>query len=76
MPAVGATAYDAMRVVGDDVYRQVPGAIIADDPSTQVEPNAKDTYGRMPLSWAAENGHEAVVKLLLSNENIEHIEHS
>ena len=25
-------------------------------------------YGRTPLSWAAEEGHEAVVKLLLEKE--------
>jgi hypothetical protein len=25
-------------------------------------PNTKDTYGRMPLSWAAEKGHEAVAR--------------
>ena len=29
------------------------------------ELESKDEYGRTPLSWAAENGHEAVVKLLL-----------
>ena len=28
-------------------------------------PNVKDTYGRTPLSWAAGQGREAVVKLLL-----------
>ena len=28
--------------------------------------DSMDSNGRMPLSWAAENRHEAVVKLLLS----------
>jgi hypothetical protein len=28
-------------------------------------PDPEDSYGRTPLSWAAESGHEAVVKLLL-----------
>ena len=32
-----------------------------------VDPDSKDTaYGRTPLSWAAQHGHEAVVKLLQS----------
>jgi ankyrin repeat protein len=30
-----------------------------------VDVDSKDSYGRTPLSWAAQNGHEGVVKLLL-----------
>jgi ankyrin repeat protein len=29
-----------------------------------VDPDSKDTDGRTPLLWAAENGYEAVVQVL------------
>jgi ankyrin repeat protein len=35
-----------------------------------VDPDSKDNkYGRTPLSWAARNGHEVLVKLLQSQDN-------
>ena len=37
----------------------------------EVEFDAKDHYGRTPLSWAAEGGHETVVKLLLRTGKVE-----
>ncbi|PVH92983.1 hypothetical protein DM02DRAFT_499359, partial [Periconia macrospinosa] len=37
-----------------------------------VNPNSKDTeYGRTPLWWAAEEGHDAVLKLLLAKDGID-----
>ncbi|KAI9781186.1 MAG: hypothetical protein M1839_006294 [Geoglossum umbratile] len=34
-------------------------------------PDLQDSYRRTPLSWAAEKGHEAVVKLLLATEKVD-----
>jgi len=41
-----------------------------------VNPNQADTeYGQRPLSWAAENGHEGIVKILLGEDvNPNHID--
>jgi len=36
----------------------------------RIDLNSKDTEGRTPLSWAAENGHEGVAKLLLDTGKV------
>jgi len=33
--------------------------------------NQRDCVGNTPLSWAARNGHEGVVKLLLEREDVD-----
>jgi ankyrin repeat protein len=35
------------------------------------DPDSDDSYGRTPLSWAAQNGHEGVVRLLLATGQVE-----
>ena len=35
-----------------------------------VNPDSAGIYGRTPLSWAAENGHEGIVKLLLGRKDV------
>ncbi|KAF1817634.1 hypothetical protein P152DRAFT_510823 [Eremomyces bilateralis CBS 781.70] len=36
-----------------------------------IEADSKDSYGRTPLSWAAANGHEAAVRLLVERVDVE-----
>jgi ankyrin repeat protein len=35
------------------------------------DPDVKNTYNRMPLLLAAENGHKEVVKLLLATDSVD-----
>ncbi|TPX14029.1 uncharacterized protein E0L32_000423 [Thyridium curvatum] len=45
-----------------------PLQVILQKSQDDINIDAEDASGRTPLSWAAENGHEAVIKLLLEKD--------
>ena len=65
-PASGGTLMHAAAMYG---LLSVVKAIFSSSSSFDVD--SKDDDGRTPLSWAAENGHSEVVKLLLEKEGID-----
>jgi ankyrin repeat protein len=46
-------------------------ALLEDWIARKYEINQRDCYGRTPMSWAAENGHEATVKQLLDTGRVD-----
>ena len=48
-----------------DVVKLFTGDFRLDVEIDKAEVNLKDDSGRTPLSWAAQNGHESTIKLLL-----------
>ena len=50
------------------VSRRLIFRIIARD---DVDADSKDSDGQTPLSWAAHNGHEAVVKLFRAQDDVD-----
>jgi hypothetical protein len=45
--------------------------MLLEEAGNDLRVDAKDQYGRTPLSWAAERGHEAVVRLLVERDDVE-----
>jgi ankyrin repeat protein len=45
--------------------------IIKSLPKRSKSPDLKDSYGRIALSYAAENGHKMLVKLLLATSKVD-----
>jgi ankyrin repeat protein len=41
------------------------------DGNMGISADSKDAYGQTPLAWAAGNGHETVVELLLARDGVD-----
>ena len=58
------TVFSYLAEFGDEVLLSIALILIP-------TPGAKDKDGQTPLSWAARNGHEAIIKLLLETNRID-----
>jgi ankyrin repeat protein len=47
------------------------GLLNNDNNLEKIDVDSKDSYGQTPLLWAAEEGHEAAVKLLLNTGEVD-----
>jgi ankyrin repeat protein len=63
-PRCGFTAVHVASMHG---FLSILGAAL----TQKAEADLKDEYDRTPLSYAAENGHEAIVKLLLERDDVD-----
>ena len=47
------------------------GLLMGKHGDSDIRADSKDSYGQTPLSWAAGNGHEAIVRLLLDTGKVD-----
>lgn len=64
MTGLHLTAMLGLSFLSSELLRLASG-------TTSINADPLDRSGRTPLSWAAGNGHEAVVKLLLARDDVE-----